>query len=48
MKYLEKRIRDEFKNKNVYQLSIGIPFGMAIESVDAISLKQAILNKRKI
>ncbi|BAP39659.1 toprim domain-containing protein [Metamycoplasma canadense] len=47
-KYLEKKIKDKFKNKNIYQLSIGIPFGMSIESIDPISLKQSILNKKNI
>lgn len=48
MRYLEKQIRDRIKGIKVYQLSIGIPFGMSIESIDPISLKQSILNKKII
>ncbi|MGX9372868.1 toprim domain-containing protein [Mycoplasma sp. 3398] len=48
MKFLEKKIRDELKNKDLYQLSVGIPFGMSIDAADPISLKQAILNKKKV
>ncbi|MCV3733569.1 toprim domain-containing protein [Mycoplasma enhydrae] len=48
MRYIEKKLRDELKYYNVYQLSIGIPFGMSIDAVDLITLKQSILNKKKI
>ncbi|PZV99881.1 toprim domain-containing protein [Metamycoplasma auris] len=48
MQYLKKEINTIYPNKNVYQLSIGIPFGMSIESIDPISLKQSILNKKRI
>ncbi|AZZ65419.1 recombination protein RecR [Metamycoplasma phocicerebrale] len=48
MRYIEKKLRDEVKYNNVYQLSIGIPFGMSIEVVDPITLKQSIINKKKI
>ncbi|ENY53653.1 Recombination protein R [Metamycoplasma alkalescens 14918] len=48
MKYIEKQIRYTYPQKNVYQLSIGIPFGMSIEAIDSISLTQSILNKKKL
>ncbi|ENY68606.1 Recombination protein RecR [Metamycoplasma auris 15026] len=48
MQYLKKAITDLYPNKQVYQPSIGIPFGMTIEAIDPISLRQSILNKKRI
>ncbi|TPE57216.1 recombination protein RecR [[Mycoplasma] falconis] len=44
--YIYRKLRD-LKFDNVYQLSMGIPYGIAVEYVDPITLKQSLINKNK-
>lgn len=48
MQYIKKLINEKYKNINIYQLSMGLPYNTSIEYVDPLTLKQSLLNKSKI
>ena len=48
MQYIKKLITEKYKNTNIFQLSMGLPYNASVEYIDPLTLKQSLLNKSKI
>ena len=48
MQYIKKLITGKYKNTNIFQLSMGLPYNASVEYIDPLTLKQSLLNKSKI
>ena len=48
MQYIKKLINEKYKNTNIFQLSMGLPYNASVEYIDPLTLKQSLLNKSKI
>lgn len=48
MQYIKKLITEKYKNINIFQLSMGLPYNASVEYIDPLTLKQSLLNKSKI